>query len=152
MLIDQNYMIDIFEISYKEKHVAALVHEIRRKVFVVEGRVDPLHEFDEVEHDCKHYIAYYKHKAVGTARWRDTPDGIRLERFSVLKEYRNNGVGISMLRRLLSDVLPSRKNIYLHAQTTTVKFFEKAGFKCTGEMFLEANIPHFRLVLINPLI
>jgi predicted GNAT family N-acyltransferase len=152
MLIEQNFMVDIFEISYKEKHVAALIHEIRRKVFVVEGRVDPLHEFDEVESECKHYIAYYKHKAVGTARWRDTEEGIRLERFSVLKEFRNNGVGISMLRRLLGDVLPLRKNIYLHAQTTTVKFFERAGFQCTGEVFMEANIPHLRMQLINPIL
>lgn len=144
-------MINIFPITYHEKQVAELVHEIRRRVFVVEGKVDPLLEFDTHEDESQHYLAYCKNKAVGTARWRSTSAGIRLERFSVLKEYRNNGIGMALIKRILADVLPMKKNIFLHAQTTTARFFEKAGFVKTGEVFIEAGIAHYRLELRNPL-
>jgi predicted GNAT family N-acyltransferase len=144
-------MINIFPITYEEKNIAELIHEIRRKVFVVEGKVDPLYEFDTYETESSHYLAYCKNKAVGTARWRMTGNGIKLERFSVLKEYRNNGIGMALIKRVLADVLPSGENIYLHAQTTTVKFFEKAGFAKTGEVFIEAGIAHYRMELINPM-
>ncbi len=146
-----NYMIDVFPITYKEKNVAELVHEIRRKVFVVEQHVDPLIEFDVHEQESHHYLAYVKSKAVGTARWRETDEGIKLERFSVLKEYRNCGTGTALLKRILADILPMRKKVYLHAQTTTVRFYEKAGFKIVSDLFYEANIPHYKMVLNNPL-
>lgn len=45
-------------------------------------------------------------------------------------------------------MIPTGKKVYLHAQTTTVRFYEKAGFKVTGELFYEANIPHYKMEFI----
>ncbi len=144
----QGPLMDVFPINYNEKHIAELVHEIRRKVFVVEQHIDPMIEFDTHENISQHYLAYYKNKAAGTARWRETEHGIKLERFSVLKEYRNSGIGRMLVDRILADVIPTGKKVYLHAQTTTVRFYEKAGFKVTGELFYEANIPHYKMEFI----
>ncbi len=138
---------DVFPINYSEKHIAELVHEIRRRVFVVEQHIDPMIEFDTYENDSQHYLAYFKNKAVGTARWRVTDEGIKMERFSVLKEYRNSGMGTLLVQKILSDVVPYGKKIYLHAQTTTVRFYEKAGFMVASDLFYEANIPHYKMEL-----
>ncbi|MFK5892208.1 MAG: GNAT family N-acetyltransferase, partial [Pseudomonadota bacterium] len=32
--------------------------------------------------------------------------------------------------------------VYLHAQTTAVPFYEKQGFKICSEKFMDADIPH----------
>jgi predicted GNAT family N-acyltransferase len=141
-------IMDVFPINYTEKHIAELVHEIRRKVFVVEQHIDPLIEFDEHENESHHYLAYYKNKAAGTARWRETDYGIKMERFCVLKEYRNSGIGTLLVSKILEEIKELKRPIYLHAQTTTVRFYEKAGFKIVSELFYEANIPHFKMELI----
>ncbi|MEZ5067553.1 MAG: hypothetical protein R2847_03320 [Bacteroidia bacterium] len=59
----QGPLMDVFPINYNEKHIAELVHEIRRKVFVVEQHIDPMIEFDTHENISQHYLAYYKNKA-----------------------------------------------------------------------------------------
>jgi predicted GNAT family N-acyltransferase len=140
---------DVFPINYAEKHIAELIHEIRRRVFVIEQHIDPMIEFDTFENVSQHYLAYYKNKAAGTARWRETDEGIKLERFCVLKEFRNSGIGSMLVNRLISDVKPIGRKIYLHAQTTTVRFYEKAGFKVVSDLFYEADIPHFKMELIE---
>ncbi len=138
---------DVFPINYSEKNIAELVHEIRRRVFVVEQHIDPMIEFDTHENESQHYLAYFKNKAAGTARWRETSEGIKLERFSVLKECRNSGLGSLLVKKILENIIPLNKKIYLHAQTTTVRFYEKAGFMVVSDLFYEANIPHYKMEL-----
>ena len=138
-------MIDIFPISYKEKNIADLIHDIRKKVFVMEQHVDPWLESDEFEQTSQHYIAYYKNKAVGTARWRITHEGVKLERFAVLKPFRNFGVGNALLKKVMEDVTLLNKPVYVHAQTHAAPFYEKAGFIKSSDIFMEANIPHCKM-------
>lgn len=147
-LSQPNAAMDVFPINYSEKHIAELIHEIRRRVFVIEQHIDPMIEFDTFEHESQHYLAYVKNIPAGTARWRHTNEGIKLERFSVLKEHRNSGLGRMLVNRILNDVKPIGKKVYLHAQTTTVRFYEKAGFKVVSELFYEANIPHYKMELV----
>ena len=144
-----NGTMDVFPINYSEKHIAELIHEIRRKVFVLEQHIDPMIEFDTFENESQHYLAYVKNVPAGTARWRHTDEGVKLERFSVLKEYRNSGLGRMLVNRVLCDVKLLGKKVYLNAQTTTVRIYEKAGFKVVGELFYEANIPHFKMELVT---
>ena len=53
-----------------------------------------------------------------------------------------------LVNRVLCDVNYSVK-VYLNAQTTTVRFYEKQDFKVVGELFYEANIPHFKMELVT---
>ena len=41
---------------------------------------------------------------------------------------------------------PKHPEIELHAQTWTIGFYEKLGFAAEGPEFLEAEIPHRRMV------
>ena len=91
-------------------------------------------------------IAKYKNKPVGTARHRFTRQGIKLERFAVLKDYRGLGVGKALLSYAI-NALGREKKIYLNAQEQVVGFYGKLGFKNTGVRFFEAEVPHFRMIL-----
>jgi predicted GNAT family N-acyltransferase len=124
-----------------------VANEIRRKVFVVEQQVSREEEYDTFEESSIHYLVFVDEVPVGTARWRITKDGIKLERFAVLQEYRNSGAGTAVLRQVLSDVKPLGKKIYLNAQITAIKFYLKEGFVTEGDEFIEANIRHYKMAI-----
>ena len=123
---------------------------IRKKVFVVEQKVRPEEELDEFEKQSTHYLAYYGARQVGTARWRFTEEGIKLERFAVIEKYRNLAIGSAILNKVLEDVKNEGKKIYLHAQVSAVKFYERAGFVKEGGLFSECNIDHYKMVYKAP--
>lgn len=121
------------------------VFAIRQTVFVEEQAVDPELEYDEFEDTSTHFIALVNGIATGTARWRKTPNGIKLERFAVLAEYRSNGIGDALIKTLLND-LPSTDKVYLHAQLRACSLYRRNGFKEEGDQFEEANIQHYKMV------
>jgi predicted GNAT family N-acyltransferase len=84
-------------------------------------------------------------QSVGTARWRKTDVGIKLERFAVLEAFRSNGVGKKMTQFILNH-LDQSELIYLNAQESAIGFYEKLGFKSTGPKFKEANIVHQKMI------
>lgn len=131
------------------KDLSKISHKIRDKVFVEEQHVDPSIEYDQFESESYHYLVYLEQKPVATARWRKTTKGIKLERFAVLKEYRNKKLGRQLLDEVLKDVIPQKKPIYLHAQVQVVDFYKQYGFKISGNLFYEADIAHF-LMVYNP--
>jgi len=118
---------------------------LREVVFIDEQNVDPAIEY-EYEEESHFYLIERDGKAIATARWRETPKGIKLERFVVLKEERGNNIGKMILDEILRDVLPLNKKIYLNAQTQAIPFYQKAGFETAGDAFLEAEIEHYLMI------
>ena len=73
----------------------------------------------------------------------------KIERFAILKEYRNKGLGKQAFTYLV-DLIISKFNpctIVLNAQIQTIPFYEKCGFTAEGDEFIEANIKHKRMFL-----
>lgn len=134
-----------------DKEALEEVFKIRELVFVIEQEVDPAEEYDEFEETSTHFLARLEGKPAGTARWRFTKNGVKMERFAVLKEARGKGVGQALVAAVLEDVksLPEAegKTKYLHAQLTAVPLYAKFGFQKVGEMFEECNIQHFKMEL-----
>ena len=127
--------------------LAALANEIRREVFVEEQDVDPALEYDEYEDAARHYLLYVDGVPAATARWRETEKGIKLERFATLLSHRNQGLGAQILQKVLDDVIPTGKKIYLHSQLKAIPFYSRHGFKKVGEQFTEADIEHIKMEL-----
>ncbi len=125
----------------------AQAHEIRIRVFVEEQKVDQRIELDEHDQEASHLLALVKGRPVGTARWRSTDEGIKLERFAVLKEFRGQGVGKALVNFILNE-LKNRGKIYLNAQESVIHFYERFGFQVRGARFYEAGIPHKKMVFI----
>lgn len=127
------------------------VFAIREKVFVIEQEVDPTEEYDEFEETSIHFLAKLDGVPVGTARWRFTSNGVKLERFAVLKETRGKGVGQGLVEAVLKDIASNNhtkgKLKYLHAQLQAVPLYTKFGFEKVGDIFEECNILHYKMQL-----
>ena len=135
-------MFEVKKISFQDKKMAEKAFAIRKKVFVEEQGVDAALEYDH-EEEAHPYLLFLGEKPIATARWRETVKGIKLERFAVLPEFRNRGIGEIILKEVLKDVTPLKKLIYLHAQVKAVPFYARNGFEKIGEQFTEAGIEHF---------
>ena len=118
---------------------------IREKVFVVEQNIPVDIEMDDNNVDSVSICAIMNKKYVGTARYRVTSYGVKLERFAVLKEFRNQGIGKSLVQFMFDNLNESRI-IYLHAQEAVVDFYLSLGFKKINDRFFEAGIPHWKMV------
>ncbi|MBK9637828.1 MAG: GNAT family N-acetyltransferase [Bacteroidetes bacterium] len=139
-------MFEIVKFKIEDKEKASIVFDIRQRVFVDEQKVSREEEYDEYEDQSMHYMLLVEKQPAGTARWRFTNDGIKLERFAILPLYRNNGAGSALVKAVLADVLPYQKMIYLNAQVPAMNLYKRAGFEEEGELFYEANIPHFKMI------
>jgi predicted GNAT family N-acyltransferase len=142
-------LISVRKVLTKEQLDA--VFAIREKVFVIEQEVDPAEEYDEFEDISTHFLATLGDEAAGTARWRFTEKGIKLERFAVIKSMRGKGVGFALVNAVVEDIKlhphSNGKKLYLHAQLDAMPLYAKFGFKKVGDMFEECNIRHFKMEL-----
>ena len=121
---------------------------IRNKVFIEEQNINKKLEYDDKKVSAIYIVAKINLIAIGTARYRSTEFGMKLERFAVLKEYRGLGVGKSLVSFLVKT-LKSEKNLYLNSQKEVTGFYKKLGFKIRGDVFYEAKIPHYKMVLFS---
>ncbi|HEY1009079.1 MAG: GNAT family N-acetyltransferase [Daejeonella sp.] len=122
------------------------VFAIRKKVFVDEQNCPPELEW-EFEDESTHFIGTVDNIPAGAARWRKTDRGYKLERFSVLKEFRGSGMGTALVQAVLNDLPENANYVYLNAQLTAVGLYEKFGFVKEGSQFEEAGIQHIKMVL-----
>lgn len=127
------------------------VFKIREEVFVIEQEVDPAEEYDEFENTSVHFLAKIEGEPAGTARWRFTQNGVKLERFAVLKPIRGKTVGQALVKAVIDDIASQEaangKLLYMHAQLTAIPLYERFGFQKIGPMFEECNIQHFKMEL-----
>ncbi|MDH5603719.1 MAG: GNAT family N-acetyltransferase [Cyclobacteriaceae bacterium] len=140
-------MIDIRQI--KSKSELEMAFQIREEVYILEQSIDRLEEFDEWDKDCHHVLAFFSGVPCGTARWRLTDEGAKLERFAVLKSYRKRGIGTALVKKVKEDInnIEGGVRMYLNAQIKVMEMYQKEGFMPEGEIFMECNIPHQRMVL-----
>ncbi|RSK47064.1 GNAT family N-acetyltransferase [Hymenobacter rigui] len=137
----------VHRVTTQQDLLAALA--IRHTVFVLGQNVPAELEHDSHDQtDATHYLARTGDGTpCGAARWRVTENGVKLERFAVLAEYRNQQVGAALLAAVLRDVAVahSTAEVYLNAQVLAVRFYERHGFEKVGEAFWEAGIEHYRM-------
>jgi predicted GNAT family N-acyltransferase len=119
---------------------------IRKVVFVIGQNCAEEIEW-EYEDESTHFLALYDGIPAGTARWRKTDKGYKLERFAVLEEFRNEGVASALLQTVIADLPEKDKLIYLHAQLTAKGLYAKHGFTEVGDHFWEADIEHVKMKL-----
>ncbi len=120
--------------------------DVRIKVFTDEQGFHD--EVDDIDKIAYHVIAFDGEKAVATGRLFGEPsDYIKVGRFAVLKEYRGQNVGRMMMYVLEEKAKElGAKRIILSAQKRAIEFYEKIGYIPQGEMYLEENYPHLKMV------
>jgi len=127
---------------------------IRRRVFVEEQDCPPAEEFDGLDPVCRHVLGWIGGEAVATARWRAVPweggRAAKLERLAVLAEHRGRGCGRALVARLIADASAAGFDLcVVHAQAHLERFYAGFGFARRGEPFVEAGIPHVRMVRVG---
>ncbi len=122
------------------------VFAIRREVFVDEQNCPPELEW-EFEDESTHFLAKVDGEPAGAARWRKTDKGYKLERFSVLKPFRNVGLGQAIVSAVIADLPADADYVYLNAQLQAMSLYARFGFVAEGPQFEEAGIQHFKMVL-----
>jgi predicted GNAT family N-acyltransferase len=123
------------------KRDEAALRAVRTTVFVKEQAVAEREEWDGLDPECAHAVAETEADGViGTGRLH--PSG-KIGRMAVLAEWRGQGVGAAILRRLLEEAAGrGLASVYLHAQVPVLGFYARFGFVAEGDEFEEANIPH----------
>ena len=123
--------------------------DICHQVFVKEMGLSYDEEF-VIEHEiaAKPFLICENNKPIGTIRYRQTDHGYKMERFAILKDYRNKGVG-KMVIKFLIEYIYTRFNpceIYLHAMSHLQDFYKSCGLTEIGDIFYEADIPHIKFI------
>lgn len=137
-------IINVFKLNFGDPELQK-AFDIRRKVFVDEQNcpADLEYQYDD---ESTHFLATCNNVPCGAARWRKTGNGIKLERFAVLPEYRGKGIGAHLIKAVLKDIPASPGKIYLNAQLSAMNFYTPFGFKPVGDQFEEAGIMHQQML------
>ena len=123
--------------------------KIRHDVFTIEKNVPvdiEVDEYDTLNSVCDHFLIAYNHQNIGAIRIMKEKDHIRFQRFCILNEYRKLGIG----RKIVSYIEEYYKNrniyhIVMDAKYEVYPFYEKCGYHCVSDKFIEANIPHIKM-------
>lgn len=152
---------------------APVLRAIREAVFVREQGVNETLEWDGLDPTAEHWLALVP-RAVDAAerrpraRWPVTrgvaPDDVeragwravgtvrllasgQIGRLAVLPEWRGIGLGRALLDAALDAARAHQMTtIWLNAQVDRIGFYERAGFVVDGPTFLDAGLPHRRMV------
>ena len=148
-LFSQQIMINslrIKTVKYQDEIVA--IRQIRTKVFQEEQGVLIELEFDGLDEQAVHFLAYLNGKAIGTARIREIdPDTVKIERLAVLPEARKQGIARQLMKTALKVISQQNKSLVIvHAQEYIARLYQQLGFEIVGEKFSEAGIVHVKML------
>lgn len=138
-------------IRAENKEMLDLCLHVRNAVFTVEKGISREIEVDEndaLNSRCDHFFMEYDGRPAGALRcMRIGGDTVRLQRFCILKEYRNRGLG----RKITKFVEEYYRNnsftrVELDAKYEACGFYEKCGYRKISDLFEEAGIPHVKMV------
>jgi predicted GNAT family N-acyltransferase len=124
--------------------------KVREEVFQKEQCILATLDFDGEDDNSFHFVAYNDdEEPIGTARVRFFDQGktAKIERLAVLPEYRSKGIGRAIMESI-DEYLQNRhvEKAYMHAQKAVKEFHKKFGFFQEGDEFVEADIPHVKMV------
>lgn len=141
----QNLTLDMFSgLDPQLKEALA----IRMRVFVEEQGVDPALEIDDDDAVAWHVLARIDGEPAGTARLVML-DQLRAKigRVAVLPEYRGHGIATQLVSLLMEYARrEGRTQAILDSQLPVMPLYEKLGFTAVGEVFLDADILHRRMI------
>lgn len=122
-----------------------LLRAVRTVVFIDEQFVTPEFEWDDIDAGAVHLLAMVKNQAVACLRIIDYK---KIGRMAVLKEWRDKGIGMALLRKAI-EICQQHGSAYmkLSAQTHAIGFYEKAGFTQVSGEYCDVDIPHVDMQL-----
>lgn len=127
-----------------------VLSQIRTQVFIEEQKVPVEEEWDGLDERATHFLVQNNTQPVGCARLLiDIHQGkphFHIGRVAVLKPFRHQGTGKALMEFVLDYCNANAPYpIYLHAQVERKVFYERLGFIISGDVFMDAGIPHITM-------
>lgn len=126
---------------------------LRQQVFIVEQDC-AYQDVDDKDKNSYHVFGYQGDSLL--AYLRIVPPKISYKEVSIgrvltSKSHRNLGLGKKLMIKGINEVerIFYTKIIRISAQTYLIKFYTELGFTKVGESYLEDNIPHIEMILLN---
>jgi ElaA protein len=130
------------------------IYKLRSEVFIVEQNC-AYQDIDNMDESAKHVMLY--DNGVLAAYARLLPPGISYKepaigRVVVKKTFRGKDLGKLLMQQCIDQLQDTYNNsdIVISAQSYLLKFYGDLGFKAEGQEYLEDDIPHTKMRLINP--
>ena len=120
---------------------------LRHAVFVQEQQVPEALELDAEDAGARHLLVWSSSGlALGTLRILVKENTGKIGRVAVAAEARHQGIGTEMMRRALAYCRALQlESVALDSQTYVTPFYAKLGFCVSGEVFMDAGIPHVHM-------
>ena len=129
------------------------VLQLRQQVFTVEQDCNYL-DIDDKDLNAYHVMAWDNDILVAYVRL--LAPNVAFEEMSIGRvltnpNYRKKKIGIELMHEAikLCKLFYGNGNIKIGAQLYLKKFYESFGFKQVSEIYLEDNIEHIKMILIN---
>lgn len=127
--------------SWKEERVA--LRTLREQVFINEQKVSKDLEWDGLDEEAQHFIAYQDGAPVGCARLLK---GNKIGRMAVIKSYRGQGIGRKILDHIKRFANQKRTTLLtLSAQCHAYSFYRQSGFGACSSPYEDAGTPHIEM-------
>lgn len=120
---------------------------VREQVFTIEKEIPKSIEVDELDclnAGCDHFVVEMDGMDICALRCKKLDDqSVQLQRFCVLKDYRESGVGRFALEQIENYYWNKNvERITLDAKFHVSRFYEKCGYIVVSEPFMEAGVSH----------
>lgn len=128
--------------------LGALIHPLRKAVFVQEQGIDAALEWDEADATAVHTVICNRlGQAIATGRLlQHAPKVARIGRMAVARPLRGVQWGRDVLHALLQAAQARGDGeVLLHAQCSAQDFYTRNGFIARGAVFEEARIRHIEM-------
>lgn len=123
---------------------------IRYKVYIGEYQRKIKEEFSIIDIKANHYVFIHGKQIIGIVRIMYENGIADLARVTVIKEYRNQGYGMELMKRVINEVRNSRKAEIIRlsiSDKAMLDFYQQFGFKENGEVYFH-NIPSISMIKI----
>jgi len=101
---------------------------VRFEIYTKELNIDKFNEFDGLDKESTHYLLFYDMVAAGVCRWRKVEDYIYIDRFGIKKEFREKGLAVLLLKYVVNELIPSKREIQILSIKNSIPFFNLNGF------------------------
>ena len=123
---------------------------IRCRVYLGEYQRKIKEEFSIIDIKANHYVFIDGKQIIGIVRIMYENGIADLTRVTVIKEYRNQGYGRELMKRVINEVRNSRKAEIIRlsiSDKAMLDFYQQFGFKENGEVYFH-NIPSISMIKI----
>lgn len=122
-------------------------YAVRSIVFLEEQKCSYALEFDEYEHSAVHILGEEHGEPFAVGRIRYLASYAKLERIALRQAWRGRGLGHQLVEFMLAVAQAHGFTHYkMHAQAHLTRFYQQHGFVVQGDIFEEANIPHYLMI------